>query len=253
MKLKKLIIAAVASLGLAGPSSAAVIDIGFALDQSGSVGSSNFNLVRTALANALDQIPTSGPNQYRIGVVKFNSFATNVVSPPTIVTAGNIAAIKNTIATTSYSGGGTSIAAGVTALTNMFTSAGLGDMTLFNVTTDGQSSISALQAASTAAAAAGVDGISYEGIGGGVNTAGLLSVAFPTPAVLATLATIPDPTKNGFVLPVASFADYEAAIKAKVQRIVTPTIPLPAGLPLILSGVVFLGGLRAAKSRKAAA
>lgn len=253
MKLKHLLIAAVASIGLTGPSSAAVIDIGFALDQSGSVGSTNFNLMRTGLANALNQIPTAGPNQYRIGVVKFNSNATVVVSPPVIITAANKAGIMNTIATTSYSGGGTSIAAGVTALTSMFVNAGLGDTTLFNISTDGQSSIPALQAASTAAANAGVDGISYEGIGGGVNINGLLSVAFPGPALLATIATIPDPTQQGFVLPVSTFAGYSAAINAKVQRIVNPNpIPVPAGLPLILTGFVLLGGFGAAKRRKAA-
>ena len=110
-------------------------------------------------------------------------------------------------------------------------------------------------AASTAAATAGVDGISYEAIGSSADVSGLLSVAFPSPAIDATVATIPDPTTNGFVIRVAAFADYEAAIDAKVQQIIIDTggmvdpvdpvdmsvIPVPASLPLLALGLAGFG------------
>jgi len=230
---------AIGSLGTTAH--AALIDIGFAIDESGSIGSSNYTTVKTGLANALSLIPTSGPDQYRIAVVSFDTTATNIIAPPTVVTAANLATLQATINAAPYNGGGTAIHAGVDRLTQLFTAVGLGDTTLFNVSTDGQSSITALQASATAAYNAGVDGLSFEGIGGGVNTAGLLSVAFPTPSVLATVATIPDPTQHGFVLPIAGFADYQAAINAKVQHIVNPTIPLPAALPLMASGFGLMG------------
>lgn len=76
MSLKSKIMAGVVAFGLStGGAFAAVVDLGFSLDASGSVGSGNFNTVRTALAAALDSIPTTGANQYRIAV---NKFATGV-------------------------------------------------------------------------------------------------------------------------------------------------------------------------------
>lgn len=53
----------------AGTASAAVIDLGFVLDGSGSVSSSDFASAASALSAALSQIPTSGDNEYRVAVI----------------------------------------------------------------------------------------------------------------------------------------------------------------------------------------
>ncbi|MEM9756155.1 MAG: VPLPA-CTERM sorting domain-containing protein, partial [Pseudomonadota bacterium] len=117
-------------------------------------------------------------------------------------------------------------------------------------TTDGiNNSGVTVQAGATTAANAGVDGLSYEAVGT-FNTSDLIATAFPTAPVLIDDANdLPDPTQQGFVFEVDSFADYEAAIASKIQTIVDNTggggddpgdpevIPLPAGLPLLLAGL----------------
>lgn len=268
MKTTKLRVALAAALGLAFGSSganAAVIDLGFSLDTSGSVGTANFNLTRDALAQALDQIPTSGTNQYRLAITKFASGVTTVI-PPTIVTAGNIAGIKATLQSTTHIGGGTNTALAISNLASLFKNdGGYGATTLLNITTDGfPNSQTAAEQAATAAVADGVDGISFEAVGAGITSASALAnmakIAKPDTGVVVTdINNIPDATKTGFVIKVATFAEYEAAIKAKIGKIVDDTgggdpnvVPLPAGLPLLLTGFGALGALRLRK-RKAAA
>lgn len=230
---------------------AATIDLGFALDESGSVSRSDFTLAQNGLANALAQIPTTGENTYRISVVAFNSVARTIV-PVTEVTAASLTTIQETIRTTVRRSGGTAIDRAVDLLTANFTTAGLGDTSLFNITTDGQSSLTSLQASAAAANAAGIDGLSFEAVGS-ANTANLLNVAFPgTPVLVDDATNLPNPTEDSFVFQVASFADYEAAITAKVGRIVTDTgggpmpapVPLPAGLSLMLAAMAAFGGMR---------
>lgn len=242
---------------------AAIINLGFAIDSSGSVGSSGWNTQITGLAAALDSIPTSGANQYRVGVVAFNGGARTIVSP-TIVTAGNIAGIKNAITSEAFSSGGTFIGAGINLLVSDFNAAGYqaSETSLMNVTTDGFSSPTGDAAARDAALAAGWEGISAECIfvcstENSTGTQNLLNtVVSPVPALFVTdTNALPNPLNQSFVLQINSFADYEAAIKAKVGRIVIDTggggttpVPLPAGLPLMLGGLAVLYAVR----RKAA-
>ncbi|GGO54591.1 hypothetical protein GCM10011315_15120 [Roseovarius pacificus] len=253
----------------AASASAAIIDLGFALDESGSVGSGNFTTTKNALAAAIDNIPTGGDNQYRIAVVTFDSSASTIITP-TIVTAANKASLQTTIQGISYNGGGTSIHAAVNRLTDLFTGmdGGLGATTLFNIATDGASSASSLQSSVEAASDAGVDGISYEAIGSGAATGTLLSACYagtytassspsPSCSLVEDVNNLPNATQEGFVLKVGSFAGFADAIDKKVRQVVDDTgggdgvIPLPAGLPLLLSALG-LGGLVARRKRKAA-
>ncbi len=257
MKLGKILSGTVVAVGmiLGSAANAATVDLGFALDASGSVGATNFATTRNGLAAALDLIPTSGVNDYRIAVYSYASSPVQVV-PPTVVTAANIAAIKTAVQNTTYTGGGTGTASVIAAMTAAFVGVGLGDTTLFNISTDGRpNSQAATQTAALAAHAAGVDGLSFEAIGRGTVSTSLqnamLSIAFPgTPVLVTDLSAIPDATTTGFVIPVNGFAAYEAAIGAKVQSIVDNTgggpsvVPLPAGLPLLLAGLGAFGILR---------
>lgn len=242
--------------------SAATIDLGFALDESGSVGSTNFGLSRTGLANALAKIPTSGTNQYRISVITFDS-GTNTIIPPTVVTAGNLANLQAQVNAISYNGGGTDIAEAVDTLTANFVNAGLSAATYLNVATDGGSSASALATAAANAQAAGIDGLSFEAIGSGASINTLLRSCFGNstytdPGGGNTAAgcslvndenNLPDATKEGFVLAIDNFLDFENAIAAKVQAIVDDTggggnpnvVPLPAAGWLLIAGLGLLG------------
>lgn len=252
-------------------SNAAVIDLGFSLDGSGSVGNFNFGVTRDALADALSEIPTSGANQYRVAITQFGSNVGTIVAP-TIVTAGNIGNIQQTLRNASRIGGGTNTTGAVDNLVSLFQNdGGLGNTTLFNITTDGQpNNQTNVEAAALAAFNAGVDGISLEAIGGLSNSTlenmrriasiGTTGVVSATGAILTDSNNIPNAVNQGFVVQVNTFSDYEAAIAAKVVRVVDDTgggdpnvgvVPLPAGLPLLLAGLGGFGIVRRLK-RKAA-
>ncbi len=265
MKFRNLVAAAGIAVMSATASFAAVIDLGFSLDGSGSVGSSNFNTVKTALSTALGSIPTDpAGNQYRVAVTQFGS-SNSTIWGPMVVTAGNIGALQTAVSTATYqNGSSTQTASAINYLYNLFNNAGgLSDLTMFNITTDGrpccQSNAQALaEAAALAAHNNGVDGISFEGVGSGLTAtdlanmaklAGLGTAGNAANGMVVDVNSIPNPLTTGFVIKVDDFADYEAAIAAKLQKVITAPVPLPAGLPLLLVGIGAFGLVR----RKAAA
>ncbi len=260
MSLKYFFGAAALSVCAATSSLAASIDLGFAIDASGSVGSGNFNLTRNALADALSNIPTVGANEYRIAVTRF-SFGASIIIAPTVVTADNIASLQDTLRATNYIGGGTNTSGAIDSLTSAFQATGsLGDTTLFNITTDGRpNSQTATETAALNAFNAGVDGISFEALGGGLNSGDLENMrriasigttggVSSAGAILTDADNIPTVTETGFVIRVEDFSDYQFAINAKVEEVVQdvepPSVPLPASIPLLLSGLGACGVLR---------
>ena len=266
---KKLLAAGVVSLGLVGPSSAATIDLGFAIDESGSVTGTpttgELGLLRGGLAAAMDLIPSTGapgnPNVYTVTVVRFAGSASTLISK-TEMTDASRASIKNDLTSLARISGGTNIPAAVTQLTSAVCGASCtADTTLFNIATDGAGGNPTFgnPSANQQAVDAGVDGISYEVIGGGLKAEDVKDFALPQPAVVVTDPNnLPNPLTTGFALEVSTFTDFENAIAKKVGRVVTDTgggggngvIPLPAGLPLLLTGLGLLGF---ARSRRKAA
>lgn len=264
MKIKTLIAAgAVAVMSVASSAHAAVIDLGFAIDESGSVSglpsqtTTELGLIREGLARALDLIPSVGatgnPNTYTVTVVQFASSAQTLVSK-TVIDDTTRAAIQNTLRTAPRIGGGTNIPGAVNALTNAVCGSGTdtcsADTTLFNVATDGQGgdpNFGGANSANSIAQLAGVDGISYEVIGNFGSS--ITSFAFPgTPVYVTDAADLPNPTQTGFVFGVNSFLDFEDAIAGKVGRVVIDTggggtnvIPLPAAAWMLIAGVGALG------------
>ncbi|MGB3556566.1 MAG: DUF1194 domain-containing protein, partial [Jannaschia sp.] len=229
----------------------------FGVDESGSINQSEFALIRDGLASALKLVPTSGDVEYRISVVYFNGSARTVVPVTPITSMAALNGVINTIKTEAKISGGTNIANSVNLLTKNFVDYGIGDTSILNVSTDGVGGN--VQTAALDAFNAGIDGLSYEAIGSGASTTSLLASAFPgTPVLVSNPGELPaDILTTSFVYKISSFADYEAAIKAKIGKVIVdtggevPPVPLPAGLPLLLTGLAGIFGLRRMRRRAA--
>jgi hypothetical protein len=259
---------AFALAAVAGTSShAAVIDIGLIMDESGSVGSTNYQKAMDSLAAALTAaIPTSGANQYRIGVVSFGASAATVVAPTVINNAADLGAVTALIIAEGASGYGdpsgitntTNFNAGFDRLVADFNAAGgTNDTAIVNMMTDGQQNGPAANTAGLKAA--GWDALSFEAIGSGVNSTSLCALAYGSGGDGCTYqgsdpTQIGNPITDPFVIGLTDFdAVYQAAVTAKLQKIViiTNPIPVPASLPLIASGLALFGFL-GRRRRKAA-
>lgn len=243
---------------VAASAATTTVNLGFAIDHSGSLNDTEYTLQKSGLANALDLLVPTGNVQYRVAVITFGSDVKTLVEPK-VITAANIAGIKTAITThvrTNTTSTQTDDA--IRTLTAAFSPFGLGTtLTLFNLSTDGEpTNQTDTVNAANAAIAAGVDGISVELIGTFGNTAinRMLQITSPKPSVYITNpANLPDPTVAGFVFGVSDFDDYEAAIGAKVQKIIdvpVDPIPLPAAAWLLISGMAGLGIM--ARKRRAA-
>ena len=211
--------------------------LGIVMDASGSINNSEFDLMATGVANALNNlIPTDG--SFSIGVVQFSSSAVTTVAPTVIDSASTLSGVTNTLQTRAISGGSTSIGDGIQLLNGIADTAGwfvdASDDVLYNVITDGQNNTnnSLLPASVANAQALGVDGISAEGIGNGVDTSELLSIVFPNPnAGIVSPGNIPDPRSQGFVVLANDFTDFESVFAAKIQQVVNNPGPGPSPGP----------------------
>lgn len=242
--MKRFLTAAGLALGLMVSGAQAVtIDLGFAIDESGSVSGNaqagELGLLRGGLAAALNQIPSVGasdnPNTYRISVVSFAGSA-RVLIPPTVITDRSRALIQSTLRRAPRLSGSTNIASAIDLLTRTLCPGGCeAATTLFNIATDGANGGDPTVNANPAALAAGVDGISYEAIGGGLAAEDIAQFAFPGPAVVVRdLDELPNPTETSFVIELDNFSGFAAAVDAKVDLFVETTGG--TGLPPIVAG-----------------
>ncbi|GJL53559.1 MAG: hypothetical protein NPIRA02_06910 [Nitrospirales bacterium] len=247
------------TIGIPGLSKADTM-LGIIMDSSGSISNSEFNLMATGISNALNTfLPTDG--SFSVGVVQFSSSAATTVAPTIIDSQSTLTSVTNALQVRAF-GGSTSIGDGIQLMNDNADAAGWfvdpNDDVLYNVITDGQNNTNTalLPTAVNNARNLGVDGVSAEGIGTGVDTAELLSIIHPNPnAGIVSPGNIPDPRSQGFVVLANDFSDFEAVFAAKIQQVVTPgpgpspgpgpgpsPVPGPGPAPVPEPGTIFLFG-----------
>lgn len=232
-------LAIVASLGVAAPVKASVIQLGFIIDESGSIGSGNYTIIKNGLASAINTlIPVDGT--YEISVVSFASSAQTLVNHVLIDSAAALTSVVNSITGDGYSGGSTYMGAAFNAMTNALSGSTRAiSASYVNFATDGVNSDAdaTVIAARNALIAAGADNISVEGIGSGIDQNFLKnSICFPGPCDDSAPYNFPT---QGFYIGVADAAGYAAAIGNKI-RIVTGQVPEPQMIALLGVGLLAL-------------
>jgi hypothetical protein len=229
---------------------AAVVQLAFVVDESGSVGSTNFGNMMQGIHDGLEtHLPTDG--SFEVTVIKFSSSTTLVFAPTLISKQGQKDALLNAILTAPYLGGSTNMHLALDLAVSEITGSvyfGTG-ASLINLATDGAPTN---EAAATQAAIdarnAGITGLSAESIGAGGPTSYLASIVFPgtSPGTIVNVGAgdpVPNPINQGFVISVATFGDFSSAIDAKIEQTVAAATPEPSVLSMLGFGILTTGVL----------
>lgn len=236
-----------AGIAFSAPSArAGVIQLGFILDSSGSIGAGNWNTIKTGLSSALTSlVPTN--SQYEISVVNFSNTANLEVDHVLIDSASTLSTVATIINNMAFIGSTTNMAAAFNVMTTTLQhSSQTIDASYVNLATDGVPYGGANAVIDTIAARndmvdAGIDNISIEAIGSGVDPGFLQNdICYPGPCDTTSPYNFPT---QGFYMAVADANAYTVAIQQKVA-IVTNQVPEPGMVAIFGLGILGLAGLR---------
>ena len=210
---------------------APITQIGLCIDGSGSISSSNWNIIKSGIANAVQNaLPHDG--SIELTIVQFGGTTARVELYPTIITAGNVGSVVATINAMKKIGGTTPMALGLNLTWQTMKSSqyfSTAKKQIINIVTDGIPNVpsptstarSLVTSTRNTAVSQGLDELDAEAIGTSPNINWLRDyVVYPQPGHIATLGN-PSSFVAGWVLPISSFSDFPEAISKKFE-ILTP-------------------------------
>ena len=228
MKIKNLVRAAclstVAAFGLAATSAnAATLELGLAIDGSGSISAASFTLQKQAYINVLSDItvlPRDGNTA--IGIKLFASGVSNIFTMAEI-TGANHAALIAAITAMVQPGGSTSISGAINDFSaEIFGNSIASTRQVIDVSTDGFNNVGNLALAKSNALLAGIDQINCIGVGPSADC---------TPVVGGV---------GAFQLNATNFADFETALRRKIL-IEVRGVPEPGTWMMMIFGFGLAG------------
>ncbi len=213
------------------------LELFLSVDVSGSVDNIEFDLQKTGYANAFRDIAiqeaiASKPNGVAVALGQWSSTAnTPILGWSLLKTAADADAFATAIDNiTRQSFGGTCVACGINAAVNEIQTNDYVGTAIIDVSGDGSENVSATNGPATTAGAR--DAAAALGIK--INGLPILGSEFGLEQWYKDNVI----TSDGFTIAASSFADFDAAVKLKIEKELNPdTVPGP--LPILGAGVAF--------------